>query len=208
MALMIVNPAELKSRDVYRLLVATVVPRPIAWVATQSRTGVVNVAPFSYFQAVRSRPALVSICIGQRTSHGQYVDKDSLRNIKDTGELVINIAGEASLDKLNQTAAEYPPEISEAEAVGLAMVAGELVAPPRIAECPVQMECTLDRIIVLGETPVTSMVIAKVVRVHIADSVWDPDAGAVDPRKLRPLARLGGTHYATLGEIMSRPRPE
>lgn len=205
---MIIDPNDTSGRDLYRLMISTVLPRPIAWISTRSADGQVNVAPFSYFQIVGSRPPMVSVCIGVRKWQGEVVKKDTLRNIEDTGELVINIATEDTLEQLNQTSAEYPPDISEAAEVGLTTIPSDLVAPPRIAESPVHLECKRERVLMLGDEPRIGMVIAEVVRFHVADALWDAEAGAIDPRKLRPLARLGGTSYARLGEIVERPRPE
>jgi flavin reductase (DIM6/NTAB) family NADH-FMN oxidoreductase RutF len=184
-------------------------------VTTLSPDGVVNLAPFSYFQLVSAWPPLVSICIGQRQVNGVFVDKDTLRNIKDTGEFVVNVATEANIDAINQSSAEYGPEVSELAVLGLTALPGEVVKPPRVGESPIQIECRRERVIMLGHAPetgaaghgMTGMVIGEIVRVHVDDALWDAAAGMVDPGKLRPLARLGGALYAGLGEIHARQRP-
>lgn len=204
---MIIDPSNTPTAEVYQLLLSTVLPRPIAWVTTLSPAGVVNAAPFSFFQIVGSRPPMVSICIGARRRGDRVEDKDTLRNIEATGELVVNIVSEDRLALVNATSADYPPDISEVGEHALTPLPSDLVAPPRLAESPVHFECKRERVIRLGREPQTSMVIAEVVRFHIADELWDAEARAVDPRKLRPLARLGGIKFATLGDIRALPRP-
>jgi flavin reductase (DIM6/NTAB) family NADH-FMN oxidoreductase RutF len=204
---MIIDPSERTSRQLYKLMVSAVVPRPIAWVSTRSAAGVINVAPFSYFQVVGSRPPMVSICIGPRKWDGEVVDKDTLRNIEETGELVVNIATVDAVEAVNASSAEYPPEVSERDALRLETIPSDLVAPPRLAASPIHFECRRERVLRLGQAPQTAMVIGEVVRFHIADALWDAEADAIDPGRLRPLARLGGSLFAELGELLSHPRP-
>lgn len=205
---MIIDPADLDSRDLYLLLVSVVVPRPIAWVTTQSKGGVVNLAPFSYFNAITSRPPMIQLCVGQRRLDGEFVDKDTLRNVKDTGELVVNVATEPLVAQVNQSSGEYAPDVSEVGEVGLTAVPSEIVAPPRIAESPVNLECKLERVLMLGRAPQVGMIIAEIVRAHVADAVWDEASRSVDPTVLQPVARLGGTMYTTLGRVFSLARPK
>ena len=202
-----IEPRALSGGECYNLLVSTVVPRPIAFISSQDETGQVNLAPFSYFNLVTTQPALVSISIGQRKWQGQRVKKDTLRNIERSGEFVINIASVSLIDALNRTAAELPPGHSELEAVGLTASPSRVVGPPRVAECPVHLECKLERVIMLGEHPQTGLVIGEVVHYHASDDVWDAAHHCVDPKRLDPLARLGGTFYAGLGALHSLPRP-
>jgi flavin reductase (DIM6/NTAB) family NADH-FMN oxidoreductase RutF len=150
---------------------------------------------------------MLSVSIGHRRWQGQLVKKDSLRNIEETGEFVVNVVTEALLEKMNQTAAEYPPEVSEFSAVGLTPLPSLRVKAPRVLESPVQLECKLHKVLMLGEPPVNGLVIGEVVYIHVDDAVCSA-AGDIDPQLLRPVSRLGGTLYATLGEILSLPRPE
>jgi len=191
----------------YRLLVATVIPRPIAFVSTQDAAGVTNLAPFSYFSVVTSRPALISVAIGQRAWQGARQKKDTLQNIEETCEFVVNAATVGLLQVVNDSSADYPPDVSELEALGLTAVPSLKVRPPRIRESPVHMECKLHRVVMLGEEPRVGLVIGEVVHYHADDAVVDSAAGLPDPERLGPLARLGGIQYAGLGELLSRPRP-
>lgn len=191
----------------HRLLLASVVPRPIAFVSTLDASGVSNLAPFSYFNVVATRPALISLSIGQRSWQGERQKKDTLQNIEAIGEFVVNVATEALLDQVNQASAEYPPGVSEIDATGLTPIPAQRVRPPRIAECPIHLECILRQVISLGDSPQVGLVIGEVVHYHAADDVLD-DAGELpDPNRLRPLARLGGSLYSGLGPIHSRARP-
>src|SRR5262245_26819747 len=129
---MILDPAKSSVREVYLMLISSVVPRPIAFVSTRSAAGVTNLAPFSYFNGVSSKPPIVSVSIGYRRWRGAIVKKDTLRNIEETGEFVVNVATEALLAQVNQSSAEYPPDVSEISEVGLTPLPSDLVKPPRI----------------------------------------------------------------------------
>jgi len=201
-------PSDLDASALYYLMVSAVVPRPIAFVSTQSAAGATNLAPFSYYNAVSSQPPMVQLCIGQRRWEGELVDKDTLRNIRETEEFVVNVATEALAERLNQASGSYAPGVSEIEECGLTAIPSSVVAPPRIAESPVQLECKLERILGLGQAPQTHMVIGEVVCVHVEDRLWDADAHSVNWEQLRPLARLGGTLYSTLGRVFSLDRPK
>ncbi len=204
---MIIDPSQQSTRSIYRLLVSTVLPRPIAWVSTQNRDGVINVAPYSFFQVVGSRPPMVSLSIGQREWNGVRVKKDTLRNIEDSGEFVVNIATVPNLEQINQSSAEYAPDESEAKALELTMIPSQVVATPRVADSPIHFECKLDRVLMLGDEPQVGLVIGEVVRAHVADELWDADTESVDPSRLNPLSRLGGSLFASVGQRYDRPRP-
>ncbi len=204
-----IDPQGLSGRDAYFAMISTIVPRPVAFVTSMNANGVVNLAPFSYFNGVCSKPMMVSICIGHRKLDGELVKKDTLRNIEASGEFVVHIPREDMAPQVNQCSAEYPPEVSELEAVGLTAVASDVVAPPRIAECPIAFECVLDQVIMLGRPrALTGMVIGEIVRIHMDDAVLDADSGRVDIDKLRPLSRLGGSWYGRTREAFSIPRPD
>lgn len=197
----------LSPQERYRLLVATVVPRPIAFVSTLDDSGGTNLAPFSYFNIVTARPALISVSIGQRTWQGQRQKKDTLQNIEATGEFVVNVATEALLEAVNASSADYAPGVSEIERLGLTPVPAAKVRPPRIAESPVHLECKLSQVIVLGDDPQVGLVIGEVVHFHAKSEVLDAATSLPDAVRLKPLARLGGTQYGTLGQVFSRARP-
>ncbi|MHC4550066.1 MAG: DinB family protein [Planctomycetota bacterium] len=191
---MLIDPGDLDARQLYRLMTSVVVPRPIAWTSTVSADGVLNAAPFSYFQALSSRPPMVMLAIGRRRG----VPKDTRANIEATREFVINIVSEELGPRMVMTSIEHPPEISEFEEVGLTPMPSERVAPPRIAESAVSLECRLDRLLEVGTSGIC---IGEVVLFHLRDDVLGEDRTA-DPLKLRPLGRLGGTAYAPLREVV------
>ncbi len=187
--------ADLDAAAAYKLLVGAVVPRPIAWISTLSRQGRTNLAPFSCFTFVSHQPPMVGISIGRRPGGL----KDTARNIQDTGEFVVNIADETLLDALHRSAAEYGPEVSEPETLGLALAPSRAVKPPRVAAAPIALECRLHRVVDFGAA--NQFHVGEVVVFHIADALYA--GGKIDARAFRPLARLGGPNYATLGEVIT-----
>jgi flavin reductase (DIM6/NTAB) family NADH-FMN oxidoreductase RutF/uncharacterized damage-inducible protein DinB len=189
-----IDPAGMAARDLYRLMITLVVPRPIAWVSTLSASGKLNAAPFSYFQAVSSRPPVVLISCGRRRDGRR---KDTWENIEATGEFVVNVVSEASAARMVATSAET--DESEFEAFGLAPLPSERVRPPRIAECLASMECRLERVVEIGPNGV---LFGEVVLFHVDDGVLDAERTA-DPARLKPLGRLGGSLYAPLREIVA-----
>lgn len=190
---------ELDPRAVYPLLTATVIPRPIAWVSSRSADGVDNLAPHSFFTVAAARPPIV-----QFTSVGE---KDSVRNIRDTGEFVVAVVSEELGERANICGTDYPPEMSEYAEAGLTPAPSRLVGPPSVYESPVNLECTLHRIIEVGNCFV---VMGEVVVWTIDDAVLDPDAkpGRITPSAelIRPLARLGGDRWTRLGETFELKR--
>ena len=180
-------PSELAGREPYFLLTSLVVPRPIAWVSTVSETGVTNAAPHSYFNAISSDPWIVHF-----TSTGE---KDTLRNVRASGDFVINLVGRHLAEKMNFTAADFPPEESEFEWAGLEAVPSSRVKSPRIGEAPVAFECRLEDIVSKGNG---NMVFGAVEMIHIDEDLFTN--GRVDARKLKPIARLGGSQYTDASE--------
>ncbi|RME84270.1 MAG: flavin reductase family protein [Planctomycetota bacterium] len=185
----------------YRLMTSAIIPRPIAFVTTLSREGKTNGAPFSYFQGITSNPQLVMLSIGRRKG----IPKDTLRNIESTGEFVINLVTEEILEKVVQTSADYPYGVSELEEVGLQVQQSSRVKPPLVLESPVNLECRLLEIVVLGKA-LQNMVIGEVVCYHIREDLLQED-GTIDPFSIHPVGRLGGSYYCKLGEIFEIPRP-
>jgi len=183
----------------YRLLVGAVVPRPVAWITTRSKDGVVNAAPFSSYNYVAHSPPMVAVNIG--TKDGQL--KDTARNIVETGEFVVNVATFDAMDLMHGCSADYPSETSEVEALGIELIPGERVAVPRVAVSPIQMECRLERAITLGRG-LNTLYIGEVLLFHLSSTVFD--GRYVDSVKMRPIARLGGPLYAELGELHNRPQ--
>jgi len=193
----------LPHRDRYAWMISSVVPRPIAWVSTLSKEGVCNLAPFSYFNGVCSDPPIVSIAIGRKRGG---VKKDTLTNIEETGELVINVVSASLLERMVATSGEYAPEVDEFEVAGLTPVPSSMVQPPRVREALLSFEAKLVRVVEVGAQP-TGLVLAELIAVHCDDSILDA-GGFPDPSKLNPISRLGGQYYANLGEltVIDRPR--
>lgn len=187
------NPAQLDPMVVYRLLTATVVPRPIAWVSTVSADGTDNLAPHSFFTVSSVAPPIV-----QFTSIGR---KDSLRNVEATGQFVVNLAPESLVDEVNKTATDFPEGVSEFDAVGVEREAGARVKAPRVARSPVALECELHSTLGLGNATV---VFGRVVHLAVDETVLDN--GHPEITRLRPLARLGKDEWSTIGEVLDLRR--
>jgi flavin reductase (DIM6/NTAB) family NADH-FMN oxidoreductase RutF len=189
---------------VYRALVGVVVPRPIAWVTTVDSAGRVNLAPFSFFNAFGANPPIV---VFSPTLKRDGSKKDTLLNLEAVGEFVVNAAVEDLAQKLNATSAELPRGQSEADFAGLSLAPSAKVRPPRVAESPVHLECLVRQIMPMGDGPIAAnLVIGEVVLIHIEERVLD-GAGGVDPRKLRAIARLGGSDYCRTGDLFQMERP-
>jgi len=187
-----IDPDELGHRPFYKILTSVVVPRPIAWVATRSADGVDNLAPHSFFTVSCVDPPII-----QFTSVGV---KDSLRNVRETVELVVCMATEPLFEKINATSTNFPATVSEFAAVGLSMEPSVRVAPVRVAESPVALECRLHAAVTLGDSTV---VMGRVVHASIAEDVWADDGRLPDIERLRPLARLGRDQWSSIGEVHS-----
>jgi flavin reductase (DIM6/NTAB) family NADH-FMN oxidoreductase RutF len=205
---MIFDPGTLPPRDFYRVMLGTIVPRPIAWVSTLSVDGVANIAPFSFFNGVTSRPPTISIAIGSRKWEGDVVPKDTLRNIEETKEFVVHATTEALAEVANRSSAEFPPDVSEIAELGLTATPSVKVKPLRILESPIAFECVLDRVVHVGEAPSTGLVLGVIVLAHVSEAVLDADSQAVDVTKLRPVARLGGEWWAPVREQFRLQRPD
>ncbi len=201
---MIIDVSSADVVAVYRALVGVVVPRPIAWVTTVDLEGRVNLAPFSFFNAFGANPPIV---VFSPTLRRDGSKKDTLLNLESVGEFVVNVAVEEVAEKLNATSAELPRGISEADRAGLALTPSAKVRPPRVAESPVHLECRVRQIMSMGDGPIAAnLVIGEVVLIHIDDRVLD-SSGQVDPRKLRAIARLGGSDYCRTRDLFEMERP-
>lgn len=187
------NPTE---REIYFLLTGMVIPRPVAWISTLAPDGTANIAPFSFTTVLSSDPPIVCF-----VSSGV---KDSMRNAQETGDFVYNVGGEELLDHLNLTAADLHRDESEFEWVNLTPRPSDIVKSPRLGEAPISMECRLLEVIPFGGGA-GNLVAGEVVRIHIAERILTDDR--VDPKKLRPICRLSGSNYATLGDIITLKRP-
>ena len=189
------DPAAMGSRNFYRLLTSVVVPRPIAWVSSVSADGTDNLAPHSFFTVASVNPPVVCF-----TSVGE---KDSLRNIRETGEFVISLASEDLFEAVNATGTNFPPGTSEFDAAGIAREPSTTVRPPRVAGSPVALECRLHEILPVGDCFV---VFGAVTLAAVAAQVLDDDGSHPLIEKLRPLSRLGLNQWGTLGQIKAITR--
>lgn len=189
-----IDPTDLTERRVYALLTQLVVPRPIAWVSTLSADGTPNVAPHSYFNIMTTEPPVVHF-----TSAG---DKDTLRNVRDTGEFVINVVSHDLLEQMNITAANFPAEEDEFGWAGLEQAPSSVVKPPRVARARAALECTLRQVLEIGRG---RMVFGDVIRVHTDEAVWEGDE--IMPERLDPVGRMGGAAYLTLHGVERHRRP-
>jgi flavin reductase (DIM6/NTAB) family NADH-FMN oxidoreductase RutF len=184
----------LPSGEVYRLLTSLVIPRPIAWVSTIDGDGVPNLAPHSFFTVASSDPGIVQFNSESR--------KDSLRNVEATGEFVVNLAPASLLRQINASATAFPHGTSEFAQASVRTEPSTIVAPPRVADSPAAIECTLERVVPVGRS---FLVLGLVRHIAVSEAALD-ERGRPDARKLDPLARLGGNRYSTLGEILRMDR--
>jgi len=193
-----IDPSGLGGRDLYRLMISCIIPRPIAFVTTLSREGVTNLAPFSFFNGVSSDPPVVSIAVSTKRDGSK---KDTWRNIEDTGEFVINIVVPDLMDAVVTGAKELPHNVSELELSGQPALPSVKVRPPRLANSPVSLECTLLRIV---EVEGTGLILGRVALFHVKDEVLHE--GRVDPRKLTFVGRMGGDLYCRVTDLFERKR--
>ena len=200
-----IDPAQNANQDNYKLIIGSVLPRPIAFVSTHSPECQLNLAPFSFFTGVCSDPPTILFCPMVRGSDGQQ--KDTLRNIEATGEFVVNIVSEDIVSQMNRTAAELAYGVSEFAESGLTPVASEVIKAPRVLESPVSMECKLQQIIPVGQGGVGSgnVVLGTVVRFHVREDLYT--AGRIDTALLKPVARLAGSAYCPVREPFEVQRP-
>jgi len=187
-------------RENYKLLIGSIIPRPIAFVTSLSNAGVLNGAPFSYFNIVSANPPMVSISI-QRSGGKQ---KDTARNILDTKEFVIHIVDEQNVAQINETAASLAPDQSEIELANLSPVPSTVISVPGVKEAKVRMECILEQAIELGGN--TDLIIGRIVRFHIEEAIYEQ--GKIDPITLAAVSRLAGNDYAKVGDIFTIKRPK
>jgi flavin reductase (DIM6/NTAB) family NADH-FMN oxidoreductase RutF len=199
------DPAQIASNDIYKLMIGVIVPRPIAFVSTVDAVGIRNLAPFSYFTGCSTNPPVVCFCAAVRS--GPKPHKDTLENIRATGEFVVNIVSEEFAEQMNLCSADVPPEVDEFDFSGLTPLASDLVKPPRVAQSKVQMECRLRQILVVSEEPGGgSLVLGDVHRFHIEESILD--GYKIDPDKLNAIGRMGGPTYARTRDRFEMQRPK
>lgn len=184
------SSAELTPAQRYKLLVALIVPRPIAWISTLGPTGVVNLAPFSFFNVFCESPPLVMVGINRRPDGRR---KDTIANIERSGEWVVNIADEPLAEAMHMTSGDYPPDLSEAELAGLAMAPSVQVKPPRVQDAPFALECRTWKIIDVNDD--RRLVIGEGVHLHVRDDLFDAERFRIRDDRFFPMGRLFGDRY-------------
>lgn len=197
-----IDPRELNPIEAYKLMISIIVPRPIAFVSTRAQDGSTNLAPFSFFNGVSSHPPIIAIAIGLKRGG---IPKDTLRNIRDTGEFVVNMVTESIAAAMHQASADYPQGISEFEQVGLTPVASTVVSAPRVKESLVSLECRVTQLVPVSQAA-TELVLGEVVRYHVSDEIITDLT--VDIENYPVVGRLGGRAYCTIGSTFTMPRAE
>jgi flavin reductase (DIM6/NTAB) family NADH-FMN oxidoreductase RutF len=198
------DPESLAVRDRYQLLIATILPRPIAWVSTVSPEGVPNLAPFSFFTGICANP--MTVCFAPVNDRNGK-KKDTLVNIEKTKQFTVNIVNEDNAEKMNQTSAAYPYGVNEFEKAGLTASPSTKIKAPRVKESPVSYECELDQIVRIGEGPLAgNLVIGRVVNFHCDASIYN--GGKIDHQSLNAIGRMEGAWYARTRDAFELPRPE
>ncbi|MGA8944057.1 MAG: flavin reductase family protein [Thermoactinomyces sp.] len=199
-----IDPGTQTKKENYKLLIGSILPRPIAFITSVSSSGVVNAAPFSFFNVIGTEPPLVGLsCI--RKEDGRM--KDTARNIVEQREFVVQVVSEDIVSLVNETAVDFPPEQSEAERVGFHLVPSSVIQVPRIKETKIQMECRLFQHLPLGgakDRPNADFFIGEIVCFHLDDELYL--SGRVDTETLRPVGRMAGTTYVRRGKMFSIPR--
>jgi flavin reductase (DIM6/NTAB) family NADH-FMN oxidoreductase RutF len=199
------DPATLPWKSVYKLMIGSILPRPIGWISTADAAGQPNLAPFSFFNAVASRPPTIVFCPTIREFDAG--PKDTLRNVRTTGEFVVNIVTETLAEAMNISSTEFPPAVDEFQAAGVTPAPSAVVAPPRVAESPIHFECRVQQIVELGVEPgAGALVLGRIVHLHIDPSVLTGD-DKIDLAALRPIGRLAGSSYCRVTDVFQMPRP-
>lgn len=195
---MIINPKDQTFKENYKLLIGSIVPRPIAFVSTISPDGIPNIAPFSFFNGVCSNPPTIAFAPARRSF--DLRPKDTLINIQKTKEFVVNIPGEPLVEKMVATAPEFDPEVNEFDVADLTQAPSEIIAPPRLKEAKISFECTLNQIVEIGDGTAGSgfLVLGTIVLFHIDDGLYEN--GKISLEKLQPVGRLGGNRYCRIKE--------
>ncbi|SVB24373.1 uncharacterized protein METZ01_LOCUS177227 [marine metagenome] len=187
------DPSEIPFQETHKLMIGSIIPRPIAFVSTQSNNGKNNVAPFSYFNGVCSKPPTIMFAPARRGWDGE--EKDTLINIRDTEEFVVNIVSESFAEKMVMCATDFDSDVDEFEISGLTPTNSQKIKPPRVGEAKISFECKLNQIVEIGDGTAGSgfVVIGTIVLFHIDDGIYDN--GRILTDKLEPLGRLAGNWY-------------
>ncbi|KAA9023854.1 flavin reductase family protein [Niallia endozanthoxylica] len=199
-----IDPTQNTEKENYKFLIGSIIPRPIAFVTTMTTDGVLNGAPFSYFNIVTSNPPMISLSI--QRSQGEQ--KDTARNIIESKQFVVHIVDEQNVEMINKTAASLPSNQSEIELANLTPVDSVKISIPGVKEAKIRMECLLEHALELGgsDTPGCDFIIGKVVQFHVENDIYKN--GRIDPSGLTAVSRLAGNDYAKIGEIFEIKRPK
>ena len=206
---MIFDPKDISFQDTHKLMIGSIVPRPIAFVSTVSNNNIFNLAPFSYFNGVCSKPPTIMFCPARRGWDGS--EKDTLRNIRETKEFVVNIVSESFAEKMVMCSTDFDPIIDEFDVSKLTKIDSQKIKPPRVGEAKISFECKLNQIVEIGDGKAGSgfIVIGSIVLFHIDDSIYEE--GRITLNKLQPLGRLAGNWYSRTTdnfEIIRKIKPE
>ena len=195
------DPDKQSFKDNHRLMIGSIVPRPIAFVSTKSKNGILNLAPFSYFNGVCSNPPTIMFAPARRGYDG--LTKDTLNNIRDTEEFVVNIVSEGIVEPMVACATDFEKEVNEFEVSGLTPVDSVKVAPPCVKESKVSFECRLQTIVTVGEAEPGGgfVVIGNIVMFHVDDDVYRD--GRIDLDALKPVGRLAGNNYSRINDVFT-----
>lgn len=189
-----IDPKEIATKDLHQFMLAAVAPRPIAFASTISLDGTPNLAPYSFFNAFSSNPPIVIFSSNRRVANN--TTKDTLKNVQDTGEVVINVVSHDIVRQMAIASVEYGSEVNEFVKAGFTPLPSDLIRPFRVAESPVHMECKVDQILPLGEGGgAGNLIVCRIVMMHIAESVLN-DKGRIDPHKIDLMGRMGRFYYA------------
>jgi flavin reductase (DIM6/NTAB) family NADH-FMN oxidoreductase RutF len=201
-----ISPDALSRRSMYKILIGSVVPRPIGWISTVDESGCPNLAPFSFFNVVCPKPPTVLFCPMIRSTDGNT--KDTLNNVKATGEFVVNIVSEELFSKMIVTSVEIAPEVNEFELAELGTAPSVAVEPPRVAESPIHFECKVTQIVEIGNNPGGgSVVIGEIIHLHVDERVLF-GGDKIDLAALKPIGRLAGSAYVRVTDLFEMERPK
>lgn len=200
-----INPKNLTERENYKFLIGSIIPRPIAFVTSANEDGIVNGAPFSFFNIVTSNPPMISVSIQRKQGNM----KDTAYNVTTNGEFVVHIVSEEFVTQINETAANLPPEESEIERAGLTLVKSTEINVPGVKEAKVRIECTLEQHIAVGgdeNNAGCDLLIGRVRAYHIDEAIYKD--GYIDFQGLAAMSRLAGNDYASIGKVTTIERPQ
>jgi flavin reductase (DIM6/NTAB) family NADH-FMN oxidoreductase RutF len=201
-----ITPDSIPRASLYKILIGSVVPRPIGWISTVNASGQPNLAPFSFFNVVCAKPPTILFCPMIRSTDGNT--KDTLNNVKTTGEFVVNIVGEELASQMVETSVEIAPDVNEFELAELESAPSVMVKPPRVAESPIHFECKLTQIVEIGNNPGGgSVVIGEIVHLHVDERVLF-GGDKIDLAALKPIGRLAGSGYVRVTDIFEMERPK